>query len=216
MPHTSRRIASASWSLAHPSPRRRRRRPRRSADDLRAPVRRHARAPRHGARPGHRGRGRDGWRRARRALAPTGEDTPSAAFSRAAARHASRRLRGSDVAVALEQLTAAGAELIDERPRSGSSAWRSRSCVPTPPTASSRRWLPVADTESVRIEVGFDGGQIASALVTAEGAEAVRACSARGRAAAHRPGRQRRPSTIVLRRVVYLKRFARAQGRLRL
>jgi hypothetical protein len=31
----------------------------------------------------------------------------------------------------------------------------------------------VADTDSVRIEVGFDGGQIMSALVTADGADAL-------------------------------------------
>ena len=47
----------------------------------------------------------------------------------------------------------------------------------------------MADTDSVRIEVGFDGGQIMSAL------ERIGAVDGR--------------YTIVLRRVVYLKRFAR-------
>ena len=67
----------------------------------------------------------------------------------------------------------------------------------------------MADTESVRIEVGFDGGQIMSALVTAEGAEQLeRALREDGPpliAIDANDGRY----TIVLRRVVYLKRFAR-------
>jgi hypothetical protein len=67
----------------------------------------------------------------------------------------------------------------------------------------------VADTESVRIEVGFDGGQIMSALVTVAGAEALeRALRDEGPpliALDANDGRY----TIVLRRVVYLKRFAR-------
>jgi hypothetical protein len=67
----------------------------------------------------------------------------------------------------------------------------------------------VADTDSVRIEVGFDGGQIMSALVTIEGADALeRAMRDDGPpllAVDANDGRY----TIVLRRVVYLKRFAR-------
>ena len=67
----------------------------------------------------------------------------------------------------------------------------------------------MADTESVRIEVGFDGGQIMSALVTVAGAEALeRALRDEGPpliALDANDGRY----TIVLRRVVYLKRFAR-------
>ena len=67
----------------------------------------------------------------------------------------------------------------------------------------------MADTDSVRIEVGFDGGQIMSALVTAAGADALeRALRDEGPpliALDADDGRY----TIVLRRVVYLKRFAR-------
>lgn len=67
----------------------------------------------------------------------------------------------------------------------------------------------MADTDSVRIEVGFDGGQIMSALVTADGADALeRALRDEGPpliALDADDGRY----TIVLRRVVYLKRFAR-------
>ena len=67
----------------------------------------------------------------------------------------------------------------------------------------------MAETESVRIEVGFDGGQIMSALVTSEGAEmferALRDEGAPLIALDANDGRY----TIVLRRVVYLKRFAR-------
>ena len=67
----------------------------------------------------------------------------------------------------------------------------------------------MAESDSVRIEVGFDGGQIMSALVTVEGAESLeRALREEGPpliALDANDGRY----TIVLRRVVYLKRFAR-------
>jgi hypothetical protein len=67
----------------------------------------------------------------------------------------------------------------------------------------------VAEAESVRIEIGFDGGQIMSALVTTEGADHLeRALREEGPpliAVDANDGRY----TIVLRRVVYLKRFAR-------
>ena len=53
-------------------------------------------------------------------LAPTGDDTPVGRFlaSRGPGMH-HVAYEVSDVAAALEQLTAVGAELIDERPRSG-------------------------------------------------------------------------------------------------
>ena len=38
----------------------------------------------------------------------------------------------ADVQAALDRLSAAGAELIDEEPRQGSSGSRSRSSIPTP------------------------------------------------------------------------------------
>ena len=65
------------------------------------------------------------------------------------------------------------------------------------------------ETETVRIEVGFDGGQIMSALVTADGADALeRALRDEGPpliALDADDGRY----TILLRRVLYLKRYAR-------
>ena len=67
----------------------------------------------------------------------------------------------------------------------------------------------MAETDSVRMEIGFDGGQIMSALVTAEGADELeRALREEGPpliAVDANDGRY----TVVLRRVVYLKRFAR-------
>jgi len=67
----------------------------------------------------------------------------------------------------------------------------------------------VVETESVRIEIGFDGGQIMSALVTLEGAEALeRALTQEGPAILALDANDGR-YTVVLRRVVYLKRFAR-------
>ena len=123
-------------------------------------------------------------------------------------RHAPRRLRGLDVAVALEQLTAAGAELIDERPRSGlfglEVAFASRR-RPRRPLGGGCRWLTPSPCAS---RSASTAARSASALVTAEGAEQF-----------ERALREDGPPlialdandgyTIVLRRVVYLKRFAR-------
>jgi hypothetical protein len=67
----------------------------------------------------------------------------------------------------------------------------------------------VADDDSVRIEVGFDGGQIMGALVTVAGAEELeRALREEGPPLIQIDANDGR-YTIVLRRVVYLKRFAR-------
>ena len=67
----------------------------------------------------------------------------------------------------------------------------------------------MAETESARIEVGFDGGQIMSALVTAESAEALeRAINARTEGTLALDAQDGR-YTVVLERLVYVKRFAR-------
>ena len=88
----------------------------------------------------------------------------------------------ADVRAALDELAAAGAQLIDEEPGRGCSASRSRSSIQTPCMVSSRRWFPLAESEaeSVRVELAFDGGQILSALVTAEGADQLEARSLAG------------------------------------
>jgi len=68
----------------------------------------------------------------------------------------------------------------------------------------------VSERESSRIEVGFDGGQIMSALVTDESAEELeRAVSEGGRDATLALDAQDGRYTVVLPKVVYLKRFAR-------
>jgi len=67
----------------------------------------------------------------------------------------------------------------------------------------------VAETESARIEVGFDGGQIMSALVTAKSAEALeRAVNAQSEGTLALDAQDGR-YTVVLQRLVYVKRFAR-------
>ena len=64
-----------------------------------------------------------------------------------------------------------------------------------------------AEAESVRVELAFDGGTILSALVTVR---ARTSSSARDRGRRHGHARlDRRPATIALARVVYLKRYAR-------
>jgi hypothetical protein len=73
----------------------------------------------------------------------------------------------------------------------------------------------VADESRVRIEIGFDGGQVMSAVVEQNGADALeRALSAAdvranaGDAAFSLDAEDGR-YTVALRRVVYVKRFAR-------
>ena len=67
----------------------------------------------------------------------------------------------------------------------------------------------MAETESARIEVGFDGGQIMSALVTAKSAEALeRAVNAQAEGTLALDAQDGR-YTVVLQRLVYVKRFAR-------
>ena len=67
----------------------------------------------------------------------------------------------------------------------------------------------MTDVDSVRVEIGFDGGQVMSALVTVEAADALErtlSASASGTLALDdEDGRY----TVALSRVVYVKRFAR-------
>ena len=61
----------------------------------------------------------------------------------------------------------------------------------------------------VRVEIGFEGGQILSWLVTSDTAEALDAKLAAGGSGTHVLDSQEGTITIVLARVVYLKRHAR-------
>ena len=79
----------------------------------------------------------------------------------------------------LARLEGEGAELIDAEPRPGLFGMQVAFVHPMPSTASSRSWSPVADR--VRIEIGFDGGQIMGALVDAGDRRRARA-GARARA----------------------------------
>jgi len=67
----------------------------------------------------------------------------------------------------------------------------------------------VAQGESSRIEVGFDGGQIMSALVTDESAAELERAIGESRAGTIALDAQDGRYTVVLARVVYVKRFAR-------
>jgi len=70
----------------------------------------------------------------------------------------------------------------------------------------------VADSENVRVEIAFDGGQIMSALVsTASADELDRALAAGDEPALTLEATDGR-YTLALRRVVYVKRFSR-EGR---
>ena len=66
-----------------------------------------------------------------------------------------------------------------------------------------------SEAESVRVELAFDGGQILSALVTAEGADQLeRELSSGGEGTFALDASDGRYN-VVLTRVVYLKRYAR-------
>jgi hypothetical protein len=63
--------------------------------------------------------------------------------------------------------------------------------------------------ESVRIEIAFDGGQITSAIVAPETADAVERALAAGSQGTQQLDTDEGRVTIVLPQVVYVKRFAR-------
>lgn len=67
--------------------------------------------------------------------------------------------------------------------------------------------------DHIRIEIGFDGGQIMSALVTPETAETLEQALGGGSNGAVALDAADGRYTVPLARVVYLKRFAR-EGRL--
>jgi hypothetical protein len=67
----------------------------------------------------------------------------------------------------------------------------------------------VAETDSVRIEVAFDGGQIMGAVVTAQGAEGLERALAAGSDGTYALDATDGRYSVALRRVVYVKRFAR-------
>jgi hypothetical protein len=68
----------------------------------------------------------------------------------------------------------------------------------------------LADEEdTVRVELAFDGWQIMSAFVTAAGADALERALAAGAEGTHALDASDGRYSVVLRRVVYLKRFAR-------
>ncbi|MFO7571364.1 MAG: hypothetical protein R6W48_02020 [Gaiellaceae bacterium] len=67
----------------------------------------------------------------------------------------------------------------------------------------------MADDTYVRMEVGFDGGQILSWLVTSESADALDRKLTAGGSGAVELGAQDGPIVVVLDRVIYVKRFAR-------
>jgi len=63
--------------------------------------------------------------------------------------------------------------------------------------------------ERVRIEVGFDSGQVMAALVAAESADRLEQALAAGEEGALDLEVEDGRYTLVLRRIVYVKRFAR-------
>jgi hypothetical protein len=66
--------------------------------------------------------------------------------------------------------------------------------------------------EQIRIEVGFDGGQIMSALVEIASADRLEQALASGEEASLALDAEDGRYTVALRRIVYVKRFAR-EGR---
>jgi hypothetical protein len=63
--------------------------------------------------------------------------------------------------------------------------------------------------DRVRIEIGFDSGQVMAALVAVESADALEQALESGHEGAFQLDVEDGRYTLVLRRVVYAKRFAR-------
>jgi hypothetical protein len=64
-------------------------------------------------------------------------------------------------------------------------------------------------SETVRIELGFEGGQIVAAVVPTEAADAVERALAAGSQSSLQLDTEDGRITVVISRVVYAKRFAR-------
>ena len=151
------------------------------------------------------GGARDAGRAGRRGGLAPGRPEPRRAARRARSRHAGRpvprpprprhaprRLRGRRPPRRARAPRGRGRRADRRRPRGpGSSGCRSRSSTPMPPTASSRSWSPVA--ERIRIEIGFDGGQIMGARRRRRGRRPARAGARVGRGRLARPRRRGRP-----------------------
>jgi hypothetical protein len=67
----------------------------------------------------------------------------------------------------------------------------------------------MANSDNVRIELGFEGGQILSALVPLQAAEELERALASGNEGAFGVDAESVRYTVILRRVDYMKRFAR-------
>ena len=63
--------------------------------------------------------------------------------------------------------------------------------------------------DQVRIEIGFDSGQVMAALVVAESADRLEQALGAGEEGAFHLDVEDGRYTLVLRRIVYVKRFAR-------
>ena len=89
---------------------------------------------------------------------------------------------------------------------SACSGSRSRSSIPTPSTASSRRWCALSD-QSIRIELAFDGGQIVAATVEPGTADTIERALTAGAGGTVQLDAADGRLTVVVPRVVYLKRY---------
>ena len=67
----------------------------------------------------------------------------------------------------------------------------------------------MAESEQVRIEVGFDGGQIVSALVPSEDADRLQGHLLAGGAGAVELATEDGPCLVAVARIAYVKRFSR-------
>jgi hypothetical protein len=67
----------------------------------------------------------------------------------------------------------------------------------------------MANTEQIRVEVGFDGGQIMSAQISAEAADELERELAAGNDGSLALDTDDGRYLVALRRIVYVKRFAR-------
>ena len=67
----------------------------------------------------------------------------------------------------------------------------------------------MADSDSVRLEIAFDGGQIMGAIVTTAGADELERVLATGSDGTYVLDASDGRYTVALRRIVWVKRYAR-------
>ena len=143
-------------------------------------------------------------------LGATGPDTPVGKFlaKRGPGIH-HIAFEVDDIRASLAELEAKGAQLIDTEPGADCTGSRSPSSTRKPLLVSSTSWWQMPDKDKVRVEVGFDGGQIMNSLVASDSATALEEAIGKSGTSTVTLESSEGPLIVVLAHVAYVKRHTR-------